>query len=1283
MCEYEFSPDKFESTTTDTTTVENVWSCPREVDGDRDNCLFHLDKETRETYDISSKDIVEKFESILREQESVDWDFIGANIPKIVLNRLKINATDKHPIDLRHATIEGELSIEWSEIGNPIDLRHATIGSVSLAESTLLDRCLFSGATFEGEFNAEATVFDKDVDFEECTFNRKANFEETRFHGDTCLRNTIFHSKASFDGVEFQGDANLKSDDACFEDAVFHSDASFVKSKFRYADFINAHFISSVNFDEATFSGDAEFAKCVFKGFASFKGTEFLGDANLMFDDADFSDTTFEDKVDFTQSEFNLANFKRAKFNKSATFESARFANDVMFDKSHFIGKLNAKEAIFKRDTCFKNVTFEAQCEFQGVEFKGGDNAEDDDITFESATFGDSVNFDYAEFGFTNFISCEFDEAIFTNTKYNDNAEFNYAIFNGDVIFTEARFRSDCTFEEVSFNKKAIFQGCEFQGGDNINKKDLSFENSEFRGLVDFSAARFRLANFREISCEDTIKLNDAVFDRRVVFDFSQLGGGVEADETRFKSDFSLEQGEITDSASFRGAEFRGNANIGRDDVTFDRTHFEDDLDLTSARLGFASLKETQIDGDLTLNHAEFEKNFVFDQSTVESEAQMKEINFNKDVSMKNVVFKDVVRFDGTEFRGGDNIVDEDLTLWGSTFEDEVYFNCAEFSYTNISNATVHGDAYFNRVIFKRTVDIEDTEFRSDINFREAVFERDCSFNQTIINGKAQFFGAEFEGWSDDDNDANFNETLFRSRVCFDKTSLGSAGFDDTVIKGEISFHKSKFEKLHADGATFEDEVDLSFVKVSEATSFKDATFCGKLNSNEIRFNSDVSFEDVTFKNEVNFKGAEFSGGAYTVTDANFSDVVFESEVDFSLSKFRLADFSGSAFRSEADFSTCEFETIIFDKCVFKTECCFENITINEKATFSSTKFESDCDFYNSEFNGLTKFEHTVGSETIHLSKVDFNSDTILSFIPDTDEVLIDLKHSHLCKGEISQPEEGQSFYDFTNATIMEIVLNKDNCDIPLFNHFRFCVTQFDGFDWSSHKSHLAENNWNIHEFSVSPELLPDSESTSITNPATLENTYLKAKNGAKEFGDRKAAAEFFIREMLYRKEKNWKIATGYSVSNDLTSSIRSTDIKEELISITKGGVDILTRLRALGKWAGNTILYQTCGYGERLWRIVYVSSVSIAIFAAFYTLIPSASSQTLRTVNSISKLTSFDGIVAIAQNMYFSTATFITLEYVGNPGSSFARWLASLEAYFGALLIALVVFVLGRRVAW
>lgn len=1282
MCKYQttlIEPDRDEN---EKDTLEDNWSCPRDSYQDSNKCIFHLSQDEKSNLDISDSEITNKLENELERKESEQWEFVGASIPEIKLNRTKIGSKTNYPLNLRKANID-RISMQFTDFKNPLDLRGADVGEIELQESSFSKRCKFSNATFHDVFNANSAVFDDDVDFEGCTFIDNANFEETRFYGDTCLRKTVFKKRASFDGVEFKGDANLKSDDACFENAIFESSVSFIKAEFRYADFIGVKFKADVNFNETIFTGDAEFSGGIFSEDVMFRGAEFQGDASLLFDDADFSDTEFQGDVDFTSVTFNLANFKYSSFKGELSLKDSQFNDDAWFDNVYVKGELEANESRFYGDTSFKNAEFDSETLFIGGEFHGGDNADDDDLSFEEATFHDKANFDHVEFGLTNFNSTKFCEAIFSNSKFNDSSSFEKAVFDDKAIFTEARFRDDCSFESVRFKNKANFTGCEFQGGDNVKTDDVTFEDALFNGVTEFDNCEFRCAKFNDIECEKKSSFSETTFRRRARFDGSSFGGDIIFNESRFESDVNFAGISVNGNALFTGAEFDGEANVERDDVCFDSAKIFGDFCINNSILGYTSCSNMFIRGDINATKTTFNRDLEFEDSSVGGRAEFKETIFNEDVLMKRAHFEEEARFDGAEFRGGDNIVDDDFNLFGAKFDEDVSFRSAEFSYTNVKEAEFKGDVYFNHVVVNRTADFSSAHFHGDIEFNEAVFKRDGKFENCIIEGEAKFFGAEFEGWSDDDNDANFNGTTFKSNVNFKRVDSGSTGFDDAEISGKANFKYSKFDKLHAIDAKFNGPVDLSFVNVHRRARFTDVDFDDDLDCKEIRFHSDADFSNAKFTQGSDFSGAEFSGGANTITDADFTEAKFSSKAEFSMATFRLADFSGALFDSDIDFTNCDFETLYFQNAVVKGEADYERMKVSSEANFSGAKYESIANFHNVVVSGRVEFQETVGSKRIDITNSKFASAAVLSFKPISSQLLINMKHTTLEKGNISQPEDCESFYDFTNAVIKEVVLDNSDCDKPLFDHFRFCVTKFDGFDWSSHKSHLAENNWVIHEFAIDPDLLPSGESSKITNPATLENTYLKAKNGAKEFGDRKAAAEFFIREMTYRRKKNWKIAAGYSVSDDLTTTIRSTDFKDEMMAISEKGEDILTRIRAAGKWAGNNILYQTCGYGERLWRIVYVSSVAIFIWAAFYTILPSAGSKTLRSVNSIGQLTSWEGLVSIVQNLYFSTATFITLEYVGSPGSSFARWLASLEAYFGALLIALVVFVLGRRVAW
>ena len=58
--------------------------------------------------------------------------------------------------------------------------------------------------------------------------------------------------------------------------------------------------------------------------------------------------------------------------------------------------------------------------------------------------------------------------------------------------------------------------------------------------------------------------------------------------------------------------------------------------------------------------------------------------------------------------------------------------------------------------------------------------------------------------------------------------------------------------------------------------------------------------------------------------------------------------------------------------------------------------------------------------------------------------------------------------------------------------------------------------------------------------------------------------------------------------------------------------------------------------------------------------------------------------IRTLFENLYFSAVTFTTLGYGDiQPASDAAQLLASIESFLGALLMALLVFVLGRRTTW
>lgn len=109
--------------------------------------------------------------------------------------------------------------------------------------------------------------------------------------------------------------------------------------------------------------------------------------------------------------------------------------------------------------------------------------------------------------------------------------------------------------------------------------------------------------------------------------------------------------------------------------------------------------------------------------------------------------------------------------------------------------------------------------------------------------------------------------------------------------------------------------------------------------------------------------------------------------------------------------------------------------------------------------------------------------------------------------------------------------------------------------------------------------------------------------------------------------------------------------------------------------------------YGDSWLRVVRASGLVVAFFAALY----AVAGGVKPTVSSAETIVFYEVTLRIPEplrtvlvNLYFSAVTFTTLGYGDvQPATGLARALASVESFVGALLIALLVYVFGRRAEW
>jgi len=462
--------------------------------GSVDTSVLHLTPEERAEQGVSDDEVRTAFLAALREGGADEKDLRGVTLPAIELDRLTVEGVDRHPIDLRNATIES-LSATFATIRVPFRLDGATIGDVTFDEAHVEEAIQADDARVTGDFDAFEAHFAGDVEFEGAIFEGRFDVDEATFDNDVSFDDATFQGPVEARAATFYGDSNLLDDNTSFTDAAFESAADFRQAAFEFTHFERATFADEADFQEASFDGDAEFDDVDFEGFADFDEARFDGDtgfADVAFHgDADFRGATFsggeralDDDVTFARSvfhgdasfehaRFRYVNFTETTFTAGAHFEEATFTADADFPDTRFQGDADFDETRFHEDADFSNVQFSGRCVFRGAEFSGGANFLEDDLCFEGAHFGSDADFHNAEITSANFV----------DTSFGGQIDFSGATFSDRIDFEASQVADDAW---VDFTRAKIKRGVISQPAENWVRYDLTLASL---GDVDLTAS--------------------------------------------------------------------------------------------------------------------------------------------------------------------------------------------------------------------------------------------------------------------------------------------------------------------------------------------------------------------------------------------------------------------------------------------------------------------------------------------------------------------------------------------------------------------------------------------------------------------------------------------------------------------------------------------------------------------------------------------------------------------------------------------------------------------------
>lgn len=458
-CRYDFDPEAHELT-----SVERHWSCSHEQHPTSEYCPFHMSPDERAAADISAADLTESLVRKLKNDTDSTRAFIGAHFPALDLNYVDIESDDQHPVDLRHTTIPGGISVLHGRFEEQLDLRHSTVGGLMADNCVFENGVLCAGTRFTGTVNCfEATVTGDDTEFTEAVFTQQAIFDEVTFTNDVSFDNAVFEAEASFEGTQFYGRSNETGDNTTFSGAAFRHDVSFLYASFGYIEFRDvsfdgeavfekvdasgtvvfneSEFAARADFDEVTFAKDVLFDDTHFDESAAFRGVECRGGTALLEDDASFAGATFGNRVTFERGQFGYSNFTDAEFTDDVIFERAEFTDDVTFEDVRFGGVTNFDEVLFEGDSVFTNAVFAETTTFRGAGFDGGTTHLDGDVIFKNATFIDAVDFSDVVCTSAEFTGVAFKKsADFRDTEFTDSLRLKPTPPGDDTYlnFTEA-----------------------------------------------------------------------------------------------------------------------------------------------------------------------------------------------------------------------------------------------------------------------------------------------------------------------------------------------------------------------------------------------------------------------------------------------------------------------------------------------------------------------------------------------------------------------------------------------------------------------------------------------------------------------------------------------------------------------------------------------------------------------------------------------------------------------------------------------------------------------------
>lgn len=222
-CEFEFDPDDWEREHDQSAQLsesvlneDNVWTCPHPA-GEDGCCLFHRPIEDKGQDEVTTAFVEAVYDS--GETNPVEGarqrQFIGAKFETFAIPYVVLDADDNFPIDLRHATVDGDIDWRQTIINHPVWLSGIQVAGDGQFHNFRIETDIdVSRSQFRGEVDFSDSTFGGDVWFLESSFGADLRFQRVSTNGDIDLAGTDIEGNIWLAGADIGGVAGLSKVDA-------------------------------------------------------------------------------------------------------------------------------------------------------------------------------------------------------------------------------------------------------------------------------------------------------------------------------------------------------------------------------------------------------------------------------------------------------------------------------------------------------------------------------------------------------------------------------------------------------------------------------------------------------------------------------------------------------------------------------------------------------------------------------------------------------------------------------------------------------------------------------------------------------------------------------------------------------------------------------------------------------------------------------------------------------------------------------------------------------------